>query len=62
MLPRLILTLLEQVVNSGIVAGIATLGMLASTQRVDSKAVLITFGLTFLVEMRKYRGLFNHKE
>ena len=53
---RLALLALEQVVNSAIVAGIAALSMLAGTQSVNGKTVGIAFGLTFLIELRKYRS------
>ena len=46
-------TLLEQVVNSAMVAGITALSMMAATQDVSGKAVSIAFGITFLIELRK---------
>ena len=46
----------EQVLNSSIVAGIAALSMLAGTQEISGRAVIIAFGVTFLVELRKYRN------
>lgn len=49
----------EQVTNSSLVAGIAALSMLASQVCIDGIAVAIAFGLTFLIELRKYRGI-NH--
>ena len=44
----------EQILNSTIVAGIAALSMLAGTQSISVRAVAIAFGLTFLVELRKF--------
>ena len=44
-----------QILNSSIVAGIAALSMLAGTQEISGRAVSIAFGLTFLIELRKYR-------
>ena len=46
----------EQFLNSGIVAGITALSMLAATLEISGKAVAIAFGLTFLVELCKYRN------
>lgn len=46
-----------QLLNSGIVAGIAALSLLAGQQTVDLKVVGVAFGLTFLIELRRYRGL-----
>lgn len=45
----------EQLLNSAIVAGISALSMMAGTQEVSGRAVAIAFGLTFLLELRKYR-------
>lgn len=45
----------EQILNSGIVAGIAALSTLAATQEISGVAVAIAFGLTFLIELRKLR-------
>lgn len=44
---------IEQLINSAIVAGIATL----SAGWIDPWVGLKAFGLTFLIEMRKYRKL-----
>ena len=52
---RALTTLLEQLLNSAIVAGITALSMMAATQGVSGKAVGVAFGLTFLLELRKYR-------
>ena len=46
----------EQVLNSAIVAGISGLSMLAGTREISARAVAIAFGLTFLVELRKWRA------
>ena len=46
----------EQILNSGIVAGITGLSMLAGTMEVSARAVAIAFGMTFLVELRKFRN------
>lgn len=48
--------LLNQVLNSVIVSGLAIVGML-SANTVSAKAIAVTFFTTFLVELRKYRGL-----
>ena len=45
----------EQLLNSAIVAGITALSMLAGASEVSGRTVGISFGLTFLVELRKYR-------
>lgn len=47
---------LEQLLNSVIVGGIAGLSTLASGEA-SWKVALIAFGLTALIELRKYRGL-----
>jgi len=52
-------TLFEQVVNSAIVAGITALSMMAATLDVSLRAVGIAFGLTLLIELRKYRKMSN---
>lgn len=52
---RWLTLLFEQCLNSGIVAGITALSMMAGTQKVNGPAVAIAFGLTFLVELRKWR-------
>ena len=48
--------LLEQLLNSAIVGGIAGLSTLASGEA-SWKVALIAFGLTALIELRKYREL-----
>jgi hypothetical protein len=48
-------TFLEQILNSAIVAGITALSTISASFTVNAKAVGIAFGLTFLIEMRKYR-------
>jgi len=50
--------LLEQCVNSTIVAGIASLSVWAGTDSIDWQSPVIAFGVTFLAELRKYRNLF----
>lgn len=48
----------EQVLNSAIVGGIAGLSTLASGSWSDTwRTALIAAGITFLVELRKYRKL-----
>jgi hypothetical protein len=51
--------LCEQLLNSFIIAGIAAISTLAATGQgeVTAKAAGISFGLTFLIELRKYRHL-----
>jgi hypothetical protein len=51
--------LCEQLLNSFIIAGIAAVSTLGATGNgeVTAKASGISFGLTFLIEMRKYRNL-----
>ena len=46
----------EQILNSSIVAGITALSTLAGALEVSGRAVAIAFGLTFLIELRKYRN------
>ncbi|MFH1484899.1 MAG: hypothetical protein ABIH46_02415 [Chloroflexota bacterium] len=48
--------LLEQLLNSILVGGIAGLSTLASGQA-SWKVTLVAFGLTALIELRKYRHL-----
>lgn len=48
----------EQVTDSGIVAGIAGLSTyVASDPMTATHAGVIAFGLTFLVKLKEYRGL-----
>ena len=49
----------EQAFNSAIVAGIFALSMLAAQTTVSLKVVAIGFGMTFLIELRKYRKINN---
>ena len=56
---RWLALIFEQVINSSIVAGIAALSMMAGSDKVNGPAVGYAFGLTFLVELRKYRDLFK---
>ena len=49
--------LAEQVINALIVGGIAGLSSLGANVETSWKAGAIAFGLTFLIEMRKYRKL-----
>lgn len=51
--------LCEQLINSFIIAGIAAISTLAATGEggATGKAAGIAFGLTFLIEMRKYRKI-----
>ncbi len=49
--------LVEQLVNSLIVGGIAGLAALSADTASSWKVAGIAFGLTFLVELRKYRKL-----
>ena len=46
-----------QFLNSAIVAGIASVSLLAGQRAVDWRVVGTAFGLTFLIELRRYRGL-----
>ncbi len=56
-LPKFLLVLLEQSINSAIVGGIAGLSaLIAGDIQASWKAALIAFGITFLVELRKYRN------
>ena len=50
-------TLIEQVVNSIIIGGIAGLSALIADPSVSWKVGLIAFGITALTELRKYRKL-----
>lgn len=50
-------TLANQSLDAAIVAGITALSMLAATQTVSPVAVLVAFGLTFLVKLGAARGL-----
>ena len=43
--------------NSGLIAGIASLGMVADAGQVAWRAVGITGGLVFLLEVRKFMDL-----
>ena len=56
-LKKIVATLIEQMVNASIVAGIAALSLMVAQQESILKPVVIAFGLTFLLEMRKYRRL-----
>ena len=49
----------EQLINSFIIAGIAAISTLAATgeEQATGKVAGIAFGLTFLIEMRKYRKI-----
>ena len=49
--------LIEQVINSAIVGGIAGLSALSASPEAGWKTAVIAFGLTFLIELRKYRKL-----
>ena len=51
--------LCEQLINSAIIAGIAAVSTIAATGEGDvtGKAAGIAFGLTFLIELRKYRKI-----
>lgn len=51
-------TLIEQVVNSIIIGGIAGLSALIADPSVSWKVGLIAFGITALTELRKYRKLY----
>ena len=50
-------TFLEQILNSSIVAGVTALSTLAASLEVNAKAIGVAFGLTFLIELRKYRNI-----
>jgi hypothetical protein len=49
----------EQLINSAIIAGIAAISTLVATGEGETtgKAAGIAFGLTFLIELRKWRNL-----
>ena len=49
--------LAEQVINSAIVGGIAGLSALSASPEASWKTAIIASGLTFLIELRKYRTL-----
>ena len=49
--------LIEQVINSAIVGGIAGLSALSASPEAGWKTATIAFGLTFLIELRKWRKL-----
>ena len=49
--------LIEQVINSAIVGGIAGLSALSASPEAGWKTAVIAFGLTMLIELRKYRKL-----
>jgi len=49
--------LLEQIINSVIVGGVAFFSALAADQETSWKTGAIAFGLTFFFELRKYRKL-----
>lgn len=48
---------IEQLINSSIVAGIASFSVWAAEQSVGWEPPVIAFGITFLTELRKYRKL-----
>ena len=54
---RLLIVLLEQCINSTIVAGIASFSVWAANLEVGWKPPIIAFGITFFTELRKYRKL-----
>ena len=54
MKPRWWILLAGGALNGVVVAAIGTLSLLAAEQRVSVKAIAIAFGLTFLVELRKW--------
>lgn len=56
-LRKFMLILFEQCVNSGIVAGIAAFSLCASGDGIPWKPIVVAFGITFLTELRKFRGL-----
>ena len=57
-LPKKIEIFMEQLINSGVVAGIAYFSILIASPEAASPAVAMNaFGLTFLIELRKYRKI-----
>ena len=57
MVGKALLVLLGQILNASIVAGITALSTMAAQGEASTKASLIAFGLTFLIELRKFRGI-----
>ena len=56
-LNKFLLTLFEQCVNSSIVAAIAAFSIWAADIDVSWEPPVISFGITFFTELRKYRNL-----
>lgn len=51
------IALIDQLLDSAIVAAIATLSLFAATQTVSPTAALVAFGVTFLIKLKDYRGI-----
>lgn len=50
--------LIDQLLNSAIVGGIAWISQIATTHNIGSgEGFLVGFGLTFLIKLRDYRGI-----
>ena len=54
---RWVSILIEQIINASIVGGIAGISVIAVVPAFAWKAAGIAFGITFLIELRKYRKL-----